>query len=267
MPSGNTGANHGKVGETTFAALRNPNNAYANRIVNSVIEIFSSKTVIDEDLFIYNLQAAYARYLMPDLTVKKAQIALDLCKQLKDSSEAVIATALLNAGFTGRSTTLWADLNIGTGYTEVFVVLTAFSYTKAGERIDPVPSGTLNQNSPQMQLAEVRLTATLQGWNLAVDAPGYNSPLDTCAGNGNEDSWSSESRGQSRGGHQPQNLNEQLAVEQAISNPKAGTPLKSSDPRWPTSEGWTKQAQNINGIEVHYQYNTVTGQIDDIKIK
>jgi hypothetical protein len=54
-----------------------------------------------------------------------------------------------------------------------------------------------------------------------------------------------------------------------MSNPKAGKVLecKNSDPRWPASERWVKKAQNINGVEVHYQYNLKTGQIDDIKIK
>ena len=76
-------------------------------------------------------------------------------------------------------------------------------------------------------------------------------------------------RGHSKGGHQPENLKEQLAVESAMSNPSDGKELKfnKEDPRWPTAEGWTKRAQHINGVEVHYQYNTKTGQIDDFKIK
>jgi RHS repeat-associated protein len=71
----------------------------------------------------------------------------------------------------------------------------------------------------------------------------------------------------STGRTDPKNLNEQLAIKQAISNPNAGKPLplKMSDPRWPASEGWIKKAQNINGVEVHYIQNTRTGQIDDFK--
>jgi hypothetical protein len=78
-----------------------------------------------------------------------------------------------------------------------------------------------------------------------------------------------EGRGQSKGGQQPGNLKEQLAVEETMSNPSAGRELKglNTDPRWPASEGWTKQTQNVNGVEVHYQYNPKTGQIDDFKIK
>lgn len=78
-----------------------------------------------------------------------------------------------------------------------------------------------------------------------------------------------EGRGQSKGGHQPGNLKEQLAVEEAMSNPGAGKVLegKNTDPRWPANEGWIKKAQNVNGVEVHYQYNPKTGQIDDFKIK
>ena len=76
-------------------------------------------------------------------------------------------------------------------------------------------------------------------------------------------------KGNSKGGHQPSNLKEQLAVEEAMSNPAAGRELKglNNDPRWPKSEGWIKMAQNINGVEVHYEYNPKTGLIDDIKIK
>ena len=76
-------------------------------------------------------------------------------------------------------------------------------------------------------------------------------------------------RGQSKGGHQPTNLKERLAMEEAMSNPAAGKTLegKNTDPRWPASEGWVKKAQNVNGVEVHYQYNPKTREIDDFKIK
>jgi hypothetical protein len=68
------------------------------------------------------------------------------------------------------------------------------------------------------------------------------------------------------------NLREQLAIEQALANPKAGKPLpfKMTDPRWPASEGWVKMQQIIHPggepINVHYLYNTITGAVDDAKI-
>ncbi|HEY1801408.1 MAG TPA: hypothetical protein VGG46_10785 [Terriglobales bacterium] len=67
----------------------------------------------------------------------------------------------------------------------------------------------------------------------------------------------------------PANLNEQLAMKQAMSNPDAGQviPLKMADPRWPASDGWVKMSQNINGVEIHYVRNTVTGAVDDFKFK
>jgi hypothetical protein len=67
----------------------------------------------------------------------------------------------------------------------------------------------------------------------------------------------------------PANLNEQLAMEQAISNPAAGRPLSvpMTDSRWPATDGWVKSAQNINGIEIHYVRNSITGAIDDFKFK
>jgi RHS repeat-associated protein len=64
------------------------------------------------------------------------------------------------------------------------------------------------------------------------------------------------------------NLTEQLAMEEAMSNPAAGTVLTDvtmSDPRWPASEGWVKMTQNVNGVEIHYVRNQITGAVDDFK--
>lgn len=56
-------------------------------------------------------------------------------------------------------------------------------------------------------------------------------------------------------------------MKQAISDPAAGTrvPITMSDPRWPASDGWMKMRQNINGVEIHYVRNTITGAVDDFK--
>jgi filamentous hemagglutinin len=58
-------------------------------------------------------------------------------------------------------------------------------------------------------------------------------------------------------------------MEQALSNPAAGRPLPMpmTDHRWPATDGWKKMVQNINGIEIHYVRNSVTGAIDDFKFK
>ena len=71
-------------------------------------------------------------------------------------------------------------------------------------------------------------------------------------------------------GRQPQNVKEQEAMREAQSNPQAGQPggkKPLGDNRWPASDGWVKMRQNINGVEVHYNYNTRTGATDDWKIK
>ena len=62
-------------------------------------------------------------------------------------------------------------------------------------------------------------------------------------------------------------LKEQLAMEQTQSAPGAGKVLEltMSDPQWPASEGWVKMAQNINGVEIHYVRNQVTGAVADYK--
>lgn len=89
-----------------------------------------------------------------------------------------------------------------------------------------------------------------------------------CSGeNANNQTPKVEGRGQSKGGRQPENLKEQYAMDEVMSNPAAGKNLNlEGDTRWPASDGWTKRAQNINGVEIHYQFNPRTGQIDDFKI-
>lgn len=38
-----------------------------------------------------------------------------------------------------------------------------------------------------------------------------------------------------------------------------------SDPRWMASDGWVKMQQIVNGVNIHYVRNTVTGAVDDFK--
>ncbi|MBR9803382.1 hypothetical protein GYB59_17585 [bacterium] len=73
----------------------------------------------------------------------------------------------------------------------------------------------------------------------------------------------------------PRNLRERLAVEEVISRPTAVTQVRRitmTDPRWLASDGWVKMQQIAQSggregpINVHYVYNTVTGQTDDLKI-
>jgi hypothetical protein len=79
----------------------------------------------------------------------------------------------------------------------------------------------------------------------------------------------------------PRNLREQLAFEEAMSNPRAGKqiPIQMTDPRWPASEGWVKMQLIVDQgggpveilgaggpINVHYVWNTIMGVADDFKI-
>lgn len=72
----------------------------------------------------------------------------------------------------------------------------------------------------------------------------------------------------------PSTLREKLAVDEAMQNPTAGVTASGAlrDPRWPASEGWIKLQQTIDPgggegpISVHYNYNTVSGAVDDFKI-
>lgn len=66
----------------------------------------------------------------------------------------------------------------------------------------------------------------------------------------------------------PNNLKEQLAMEQVKANP-SGTklPIEMNDPRWPANQGWVKMSETVNGVEIHYVENTATGAVDDFKFK
>lgn len=67
----------------------------------------------------------------------------------------------------------------------------------------------------------------------------------------------------------PNNLTEQLAMREAMSNPGAGRelPIPMNDSRWPAKDGWVKVTQSINNIDIHYVKNVRTGAIDDFKFK
>lgn len=58
-------------------------------------------------------------------------------------------------------------------------------------------------------------------------------------------------------------------MHEAMSNPGAGRQLRitMTDPRWMKDDGWVKMSQNVNGVEIHYVRNTITGQVDDFKYK
>ena len=74
----------------------------------------------------------------------------------------------------------------------------------------------------------------------------------------------------------PNTLNEQMAMHQVMSNPLGGAvdmsqlknhPVIMSDSRWLASEGWVKMSNNVNGVEIHFVYNKITGAFDDFKFK
>ena len=77
------------------------------------------------------------------------------------------------------------------------------------------------------------------------------------------------SRG-STGRTEPQNLKEKLAMEQVRADPLSNSttiPIKMTDPRWPSTEGWVKKANNVNGVEIHFVYNEILYLFDDFKFK
>ncbi|ENV2190611.1 TPA: hypothetical protein ACFB71_002080, partial [Neisseria gonorrhoeae] len=70
----------------------------------------------------------------------------------------------------------------------------------------------------------------------------------------------------------PNNLKEQLAMEEVKANPQGKTPARippMSDTKngWLAKDGWVKRVQNINKVEIHYIENTRTGEKTDFKFK
>jgi len=78
----------------------------------------------------------------------------------------------------------------------------------------------------------------------------------------------------SKGTTLARNLREQLAIQEVLSKPEVGTQLRFplGDPRWPSSGGWVKMERFVESggregkVLVHYVWNTITGEIDDLKI-
>jgi hypothetical protein len=67
----------------------------------------------------------------------------------------------------------------------------------------------------------------------------------------------------------PGGANEQRAMDLVKGNPEYGNrlPLTMRDPRWPAEDGWVKMEQTVDGVEVHYVYNTRTGAVDGSRSK
>ena len=70
----------------------------------------------------------------------------------------------------------------------------------------------------------------------------------------------------------PNNLNEELAMRQAQTNPLDGKVIMSDlkDPRWLSSDGWVKMQQTFNFYDgtkatIHYVINHTLKLIDDFK--
>ena len=73
----------------------------------------------------------------------------------------------------------------------------------------------------------------------------------------------------------PNNLNEQLAMQQVQSNPLNGAtkvPISMTDSRWLASDGWVKMQNVISlsdgtKINIHFVFNEVLNLVDDFKFK
>jgi filamentous hemagglutinin len=125
--------------------------------------------------------------------------------------------------------------------------------------------GTQQETASVRELVGAAITGSLQaagvvGMSIGGKKPGeYTPPITTQAPLGLG----------STGRSTPANLQEQLALQQAMSNPAAGTVLRIPlrDARWPAADGWEKMSQTINGTQIHYVRNSISGAVDDFKFK
>ncbi|MFE3777059.1 hypothetical protein ACFXPA_02810 [Amycolatopsis sp. NPDC059090] len=71
------------------------------------------------------------------------------------------------------------------------------------------------------------------------------------------------------GRYSSNSINEQIAMDEARLEPQTGVeiPIKMQDERWPDAEGWVKMKMEVNGVEVHYVRNKISGAVDDFKYK
>ena len=85
-------------------------------------------------------------------------------------------------------------------------------------------------------------------------------------------------KGVSFGRHIPQNLFEQMAMKEVLSNPlknaidlsKISKPIILNDSRWPSCEGWVKMQRIVIGSNgekaiIHFVYNDTLKLFDDFK--
>ena len=116
--------------------------------------------------------------------------------------------------------------------------------------------------------------AVVTGWMWDLTVPGNNDHdfyIDTGTSAvlvHNEDNCPTNLGRGSTGRVDPADLNEQLAMEEAQSNPTVGrvlTQIAMNDSRWPAADGWLKMQQNINGVIIHYLYNPEMNAVDDFK--
>ncbi len=145
--------------------------------------------------------------------------------------------------------------------------VTSYGFSQALKYNKYKSCGDISTKAKQTVVDDV-LDKTDDVANMVDDATGNT------ATQGVDNSVKIEGRG-STGRTIPNTLNEQMAMHQVKSNPLNGAvdmsqldkPIIMSDSRWPASEGWVKMSNNVNGIEIHFVYNKITGAFDDFKFK
>ncbi|MGH7203866.1 MAG: hypothetical protein ACREHC_05475, partial [Candidatus Levyibacteriota bacterium] len=105
------------------------------------------------------------------------------------------------------------------------------------------------QNAVESPVGQVALGAATLGMMIAGSSGSSNNVV------------------QSTGRTEPNNLNEQIAMQQVMADPSNGEelPITLNDPRWSSSDGWVKMQETVNGITIHWNLNKQTGATADYK--
>lgn len=163
---------------------------------------------------------------------------------------------------------LWTVVNVGSLLT-LITKLPAVS-----SAIAKVASGLVkflegSQAGKQMLELVRDFTATFKRITLSCPIPNAAGKVMATAAGADECLLKPLGRG-STGDTVAQSLKEKLAMDEAMSNPSAGREITNiilKDERWPATEGWIKMKNNVNGVEIHYVMNKITGHVDDYKFK
>ena len=141
----------------------------------------------------------------------------------------------------------------------------------AGVKVDIVPSIVDKNDIPESQQAAYNWGQTMADvtvqTGIAVGTGCLASSCSSLPAATSDISFNWLDRG-STGRMVANNPAEQAAWDEVMKDPLNNArqlDIKLGDPKWNYSEGWVKMARNVNGVEIHFNYNPILDAYDDFK--